>query len=99
MEHLHGKLSLYPGLIDCSVCQNASTPARFIVLERWESWEDLYRYVRSDDYRKILSIMELSAMDPEIQFNEIKKTRGMDFQGVEKIGHFPDHKWKRAAKR
>lgn len=46
--------------------------------KKWESWEALDKYIRSDEYKKILAMMELASEPPEIKFVESLKTDGME---------------------
>jgi quinol monooxygenase YgiN len=48
--------------------------------EKWRSNEDLQRHLRSDDYQKVLLVIETAASKPEIRFDTI-----MDSSGVEVI--------------
>jgi hypothetical protein len=48
-------------------------------LEKWESHQDLEKYLASDDYRKKLSLMDLSSREPEVDFHEVSETKGMDW--------------------
>ena len=47
-------------------------------VEEWESRENLERHIKSDPYRIILSLMELSGEPPEIKINTISKTEGLE---------------------
>ena len=56
---------------------------RAILLEElWSSDEDVKRHLRSDKYRKVLLVMEMAAEPPEIRFDTI-----IHSSGVETIEH------------
>jgi len=52
-------------------------------VEEWESQADLDKHIRTDDFRKILAVMDISNEPPEIKFNTVSKTVGMEF--IERI--------------
>ena len=49
-----------------------------VIIERWATQEDLEQHIRSDQYRVILSVLESSSEDPEVQFHEVSGTAGME---------------------
>jgi quinol monooxygenase YgiN len=48
----------------------------------WRSEEELERHLRSDDYQKVLLVMEMSLKQPEIRFDTISSSTG--FETIEK---------------
>ena len=73
-----GPTAVQPGCISCRFYQDLDDPDAVLLVEEWESQEWLDRHIRSDEYRIILSFMELSTKAPEIKFNTISKTDGME---------------------
>ncbi|MCX5852869.1 MAG: antibiotic biosynthesis monooxygenase [Deltaproteobacteria bacterium] len=64
--------------ISCSIYQDIEE-AHLIVLEQfWESEEGMTRHLRSQDYQKILIVMEMAMKPPEIQFNTITGSTGVE---------------------
>jgi quinol monooxygenase YgiN len=52
---------------------------RAIMLEElWTSKEDLQRHLRSDRYRKVLLVVEMAAESPEIRFDTIEHSSGVE---------------------
>jgi quinol monooxygenase YgiN len=50
-----------------------------VVLEgRWRSEGDLERHLRSDEYKIILLVIEMAATPPDIRFDTVISTRGID---------------------
>ena len=47
-------------------------------IEEWETESDLRRRIQSDRFTSLLSIVE-SARDPQIQFDFVTTTRGLDY--------------------
>ncbi len=73
-----GPTQIQPGCISCRFYQDVDDPDAILFVEEWESREGLDRHIKSDQYRIILSLMELSTNAPEIKFNTISKTEGME---------------------
>lgn len=46
--------------------------------ELWNDKEDLNRHLRSDEYRKLLMLMETAYGPPEIRFHTIVDTTGIE---------------------
>jgi len=47
-------------------------------IEEWDSEADLSRYIASDDYRKLLMVMDLSMSRPEVRFHTVTTVSGME---------------------
>ena len=67
-----------PGCMSCQGYQDLDNPNRLTLFEEWESFEDLEKHIGTDNYRKKLSIMDLSSEPPEILFHTLSETWGMD---------------------
>ena len=50
----------------------------FILLEEWATQEDLERHIAKDNQRRILGLMDLLSEKPELRFNTVLHTAGMD---------------------
>ena len=50
----------------------------FILLEEWATQEDLERHIRTDNQRRLLALMDLLSEQPELRFNTVSHTEGMD---------------------
>jgi len=66
------------GCIGCYVSQDVQDEEMVRYEELWESQEDIERHLRSDDYRKVLFVMEMSSHAPDVRFNTIEETTGME---------------------
>jgi quinol monooxygenase YgiN len=49
-----------------------------MVEEVWKSQEDLDRHLRSDDYRNMLFVTEMALEPPEIRFQTISHSAGIE---------------------
>ena len=72
-----------PGCISMEFFQDTNSPDIMMLFEEWKDWESLENHIRSDTYRSILELMELSSEQPEIKFSKISSTKGMEV--IEKL--------------
>jgi quinol monooxygenase YgiN len=49
-----------------------------ILEESWASEADLERHLRSEDYRQLLLIMEMAKVPPEVSFDTIAHSTGIE---------------------
>jgi quinol monooxygenase YgiN len=59
----------------------------FVLLEEWATQEDLESHIRTDNQRRILALMDLLSEQPDLKFNTVSQTAGMDL--IENVLH-PD---------
>jgi len=67
-----------PGCINCSLYQCIEDENVMMIEELWHSNEDLERHLRSDDYLKVLLVVEMALEKPEIRFNSISCSTGVE---------------------
>ncbi len=72
-----------PGCISMAFYQDTNDPESMVLLEEWEDWTSLENHIRSDTYRNILELMELSSKQPEIKFCTVSSTNGIEV--IEKL--------------
>jgi quinol monooxygenase YgiN len=66
--------------------------AHVIMIEAlWRGREDLDRHLRSEEYGRVLLVMEMASAAPEIRFDEVSKSTG--FETIEKARCRPEVKW------
>ena len=66
------------GCIKCRLYRGAEDPKVILLEELWLTLEDLQHYLQSEKYRKILLVIEMAAEPPEIRFDTIAQTSGME---------------------
>jgi len=76
-----------PGCISCRVYQGVEVAHVVMLEELWRNEEDLERHLRSDEYRKVLLVVEIALEPPEIRFNTIAHSTGVET--IEKPRNFP----------
>jgi quinol monooxygenase YgiN len=67
-----------PGCIGCHVYQDLQEDCVLMFEEVWRSGEDLERHLRSDEYRNVLLLKEMALSPPEICFNTISGSVGLE---------------------
>ena len=78
LRTLVGPMSVKPGCCRCRLYQDTDDENVITWIEEWESREQLDRHVRSDEYRTLLSVMDMSTVQPEIRFDEVVPIAGME---------------------
>ena len=74
------------GCIACRIYQDVQEDNSIMLDEIWKSEEDLNRHLRSDEYRNVLFVMEMSVKKPEIRFEDIISTSGMEIIEKARMG-------------
>ncbi len=67
------------GCVSCSVYQDTEMENQLVFKQEWRSEEDLQRHLRSEEYQRVLLVMEMASMPPEIRFDTINKTFGIEY--------------------
>ena len=73
-----GPTKVQPGCISCGLFQDLDDPNAILFIEEWQSREGLEHHIKSDAYRIILSLMDLCGEPPEIKFNTVSDTKGIE---------------------
>jgi len=71
------------GCISYRLYRGADESRAIMVDELWASHEEVVRHLKSDVYRRVLLVIEMSEEPPEIRFDEILRTSGME--AIEKV--------------
>jgi quinol monooxygenase YgiN len=67
-----------PGCISCSVYQDMGNEHLVVFEEKWRCDADLKCHLSSDDYQKVLLVMEMAITSPEIRFDTITDSGGVE---------------------
>jgi quinol monooxygenase YgiN len=82
-ETIAGSTSVKPGCKKVMLCSNVNNDDNLMLIEEWESMEEAEQHIGSDEFRKIMAIMDMAVEPPEILFHSVSSTVG--FELVEKI--------------
>jgi quinol monooxygenase YgiN len=77
-EAIQGPVAAQPGCVACHVYQEPLPAQAIVLVERWQSQAALEAHLRSELYRRILGAIELSGGPPEVCFDYVSATEGMD---------------------
>ena len=72
-----------PGCISCRLYRDAQEEGLVMLEELWSSDTDMQRHLRSDKYHKILLVVEMAVKPPEIRFDGIAHSSGLET--IEKV--------------
>jgi quinol monooxygenase YgiN len=72
-----------PGCISCRLYRDAQEEGLVMLEELWSSDTDMQRHLRSDKYHKILLVVEMAVEPPEIRFDGIAHSSGLET--IEKV--------------
>ena len=75
---LLGPTRVLAGCVSCRFYQDVENPNLLTLIEKWETREALDRHLRSNDYRKILTAMDLASEPPEVEFCTVLTESGME---------------------
>jgi len=78
VRSLLGWTSAQPGCISIAFYQDTDSSGTLMLLEEWEDWPSIENHIRSDSYRSILELMELSSTPPETKFCSVSDIQGME---------------------
>jgi quinol monooxygenase YgiN len=65
------------GCISCGLYKDLHDPGIIVWAEEWNTQDDLERHVRSPQYKKILAAFDMSNAQPDMRFNTVVETKGM----------------------
>ena len=77
LRSIQGPVSAQPGCVACHVYEEHGLGAIALV-ERWESEAALEAHICSNAYKHILSAIELSCAAPEVCFDFVSASEGME---------------------
>jgi len=69
---------VWPGCLSSRIYEDVQEHSVLMLEERWSSQEDLERHLRSDEYYKVLLVMEMAVEQPEIRFDTISGSTGIE---------------------
>ena len=77
-QSLQGPVAAQPGCAGYHIYEETEPEPAVVLVERWESEAELEEHIRSDGYLRILSAMELSGRPPEVCFDFVSVSKGME---------------------
>ena len=78
LRSIQGPVSAQPGCGGCRIYEEEDPELAVVLVERWESEAALEEHIRSEAYRRILGAIELSGSPPEVCFDFVSASKGME---------------------
>ncbi len=78
LRAIQGPTKVQPHCLSSELYEEDGYEEAILYVERWDSEQEFHRHVRSDRYRQVLEAVELSRRAPEIHFDKVSETRGID---------------------
>jgi quinol monooxygenase YgiN len=75
---IQGPVKAQPGCLSCHIYEEQDPQQAIVLVERWESEEALQTHIRSHAYRRVLEAIELSGAPPEVRFDYVTASEGME---------------------
>jgi len=69
---------MHSGCVSYRFYQDIEDENAFILVGEWKTQEDLEEHLRTSIFKKLLMVMDLSKESPEIKFNTILYTAGIE---------------------
>jgi quinol monooxygenase YgiN len=67
-----------PGCLSCHIYRDLHEKDVFMLEQVWRSEEEMAVHLRSDEYRNLLLVLEMSLKKPEIRFDTISSSTGIE---------------------
>jgi quinol monooxygenase YgiN len=85
LASLVGPIQVQPGCLSCHLAQEWPMQDGLQMEARWDSQENLMIHLQSDIYKRLLLLMELSAVPPVLEFFTVVELRGLDLVETARI--------------
>ena len=80
MRQVFGRTRVEEGCISYHFYQDIENKNTFILVEEWKTLDDFKKHIRTDKYKMLLEMVDLSSCEPpEFKFNMVSHTEGMEF--------------------
>jgi quinol monooxygenase YgiN len=78
LSALLGPTRVQPGCLGCHLYTAYDEPHAIVWLEEWVSQAALDRHLGSDAHKTLVAAMELSSAAPEVRFDTVVRTAGLE---------------------
>ena len=81
METMKGMLEparVERGCLSYRLYEDVEDRNTLVLVEEWKTQKDLESHLHTDNQRRMLALMDLLSEQPELQFNTVSHTAGMD---------------------
>jgi quinol monooxygenase YgiN len=78
LRSIQGPVTIAPGCAACDIYEEDGPDAAIVLIERWDSLPALEAHLCSEHYRRILGAVELSGGPPEVRFDHVSGSEGLE---------------------
>ena len=78
LHSLIGRIRDGKGCVSYNLYRDVENENDFVIVEEWETQADLDNHLRSDRFGVLLGALSLSSETPEIRFNTLAQTAGIE---------------------
>ena len=78
LRSMTGRSRVLPGCHSSRVYRDEQEENVLMFEQVWENEADLDRYLQSDEYRRMLLFMETATVQPEVRFNTVASSTGIE---------------------
>ncbi|MFH0996837.1 MAG: antibiotic biosynthesis monooxygenase family protein [Pseudomonadota bacterium] len=78
LGYVSAQVRYEPGCISSRLYRGVDDMRAIMVEELWTDNEGLLRHLQSDEYRRVLLVIEMAEAPPDIRFIEISHTSGLE---------------------
>ncbi len=78
LRSLASRTRVQSGCMSCSIYRDADSDHTIVYEDEWSSIFEMQSYLRSGEYGKLLLVIEMALQPPEIRFDTVTHTAGME---------------------
>ena len=78
LQSVQGPVRAEAGCVSCDIYEEQGADRAIVLVERWASEASLETHLRSEAYRRILCAMELSGGQPDVRFESVTASEGIE---------------------
>ena len=78
LEMVKVRTQFEPGCISTRLYLGVDEARAIMIEELWTSEEDILHHLRSEEYRRVLLVVEMAEERPEIRFDTIRHSSGVE---------------------
>ena len=78
LKLLINPVSVAPGCRQSRLFEDTSKTGSFMIVEEWLTRDDLVRRMKTDEFKKLLTVIEMSSTPPEIRCEKIFNANGIE---------------------
>jgi quinol monooxygenase YgiN len=69
---------ILPECLSCHIYEDVHDINILMLRQTWRCKEDMEEYLRSNEYRNILLVMEMATTEPEVRFDAVSDSTGIE---------------------